>query len=396
MKISRNLGIVALVSFINSLSLSVIIPVIYVIGKKYGLNDFAISLLITSFAGSQFLANPIIGRLSDYFGRKPLLTISLFGTAVSNLMVFFAPNAAFLFIARIFDGITGGNNSVAQAIISDITEPQERNKAYGIYGAAFGVGFIVGPIISILLQNISISAPFLGSAISALIGSAVSAFVLTETNIKKETHTLNLLNFGFIQNLKAITFPVIGPIYLINLLSGLMFGLIQFGIQPFIINILKLNSNYIGYVLFMFGIVAVIVQAIFSAKIAKRFGYFNTILFGIVGSSILLILTALSSNFSFFIIIFTLFAVFNSIYKPVLISLLTLKTRKEDQGIALGIGDSYNSLAFAIGPVIAGLVVGFGYELPFLAGAIIGLVTILVIYIKRDSLRSNVVVGVDF
>jgi MFS family permease len=114
--------IVALVAFINAVSFTIVIPILYPYAKQFGLTDFQASLLTTAYAAAQFVGTPILGRLSDRLGRKPLLILSLLGTVAANALASFTPLPGLLFAARILDGITGGNNSIAQAIISDITE----------------------------------------------------------------------------------------------------------------------------------------------------------------------------------------------------------------------------------------------------------------------------------
>jgi len=157
---NRSFWIIAL---INSLSFTILIPIIYLYGKRFGLNDFHTSLLFSIYSLAQFFATPVIGKLSDRFGRKPLLIISLAGTVIANFIAGKASTASVLFLARLLDGITGGNNSIAQAVISDVTNPENRAKGFGIYGAAFGLGFILGPAISLLAQTISLGTSFFGS-----------------------------------------------------------------------------------------------------------------------------------------------------------------------------------------------------------------------------------------
>lgn len=151
---NRKFWIIALISFINSLSFTILIPILYLYGRQFKLDDFQISLLFAIYAIAQFFATPIIGKLSDRFGRKPLLIVSLVGTVIANLLAGTAASAAVLFFARFLDGITGGNASVAQAVISDVTTPENRAKAFGINGAAFGLGFISGPAISLLAKKL--------------------------------------------------------------------------------------------------------------------------------------------------------------------------------------------------------------------------------------------------
>src|SRR4051812_29961 len=131
-KTNRNLIIIAIIVVVNALGYAIIIPILYPYSLKFGLSDFQNGLLFALFSVCQFIATPIIGRLSDKYGRKPLLLGSIIGTAISFVIMAFAPNAAFLFLARALDGITAGNIPVAMAVISDSTKPEERAKGFGI------------------------------------------------------------------------------------------------------------------------------------------------------------------------------------------------------------------------------------------------------------------------
>jgi MFS family permease len=142
-------------------------------------------LLFSIYSVAQFFATPIIGKLSDRFGRKPLLIISLAGTVIANFLAGTATTATALFLARFLDGITGGNSSVAQAVISDVTNRENRAKGFGIFGAAFGSGLILGPAISLLAQSISLGASFLASGAIAFVALLITIFsYLKQLHIK--------------------------------------------------------------------------------------------------------------------------------------------------------------------------------------------------------------------
>ncbi|MBI5044767.1 MAG: MFS transporter [Candidatus Levybacteria bacterium] len=149
----RNLFIIALIAVVNMLGYGIIIPILYAYSKKFGLSDFDNGLLFAIFSICQFFSTPIIGRLSDKYGRRPLLLTSIIGTAISFFMMAFAPNVLFLFFARALDGLTAGNIPVAFAVISDTTKPEERAKAFCLIGAAFSFGFIFGPAISFCIYD---------------------------------------------------------------------------------------------------------------------------------------------------------------------------------------------------------------------------------------------------
>src|SRR3989344_6642801 len=139
MLMSRNLFIVIVIAVVNALGYGIIIPVIYSYSRAYGLSDFQNGLLFSLFSICQFISTPIIGRMSDKYGRRPLLIISILGTAISFFIMAFAPSAIFLFLARALDGITAGNIPVASAVISDTTSQEQRAKGFGIIGASFGL-----------------------------------------------------------------------------------------------------------------------------------------------------------------------------------------------------------------------------------------------------------------
>lgn len=181
-KQNRNLAIIALVAVVNALGYGIIIPILYSYSMKFGLTDFQNGLLFATFSLFQFLSTPIIGRLSDKYGRRPLLIMSIAGTAVSFVMLAFAPNILFLFLARSLDGITAGNIPVASAVITDTTEPKDRAKGFGIIGASFGFGFIFGPIISALTVGINPAYPFLIAAAVSVVAVIITALFLPETN----------------------------------------------------------------------------------------------------------------------------------------------------------------------------------------------------------------------
>ncbi len=179
---NRNLLVIALIAVVNALGYGIIIPILYTYTERFGLNAFQYGLLFALFSLCQFIATPIIGRLSDKYGRKPLLLASIGGTAVSFFMLAFAPNAIVLFLARALDGLTAGNIPVAAAVISDTTEPKDRVRGFGIIGASFGFGLFVGPAISGLTVGISPAIPFIIAGIISVIAVLLTWFLLPESN----------------------------------------------------------------------------------------------------------------------------------------------------------------------------------------------------------------------
>ena len=156
---TRPLGIIFLTIFVNLVGFGIIVPLLPFYAETFGASPLAIGLLFAVFSVCQLIAAPALGDLSDRYGRRPVLVFSLAGTVVSFVMLALAHSVALLFAARVVDGLSGGNISTARAYVADITEPKDRARAYGLIGAAFGLGFILGPAISGLLAHVSYTAP---------------------------------------------------------------------------------------------------------------------------------------------------------------------------------------------------------------------------------------------
>ena len=394
---NRNFWIIALISFINSLSFTILIPVLYLYGRQFKLDDFQTSLLFAIYAIAQFFATPIIGKLSDRFGRKPLLIISLAGTVVANLMAGTAASAAVLFFARFLDGITGGNASVAQAVISDVTSRENRAKAFGINGAALGLGFILGPAISLLAQKAAINTPlgksfgasFLVSGTIAAIALVLTIFLLPETLKTKAEKSQNIFDLGLDKLIKGLFMPRIGILLMINFLTGLTFTLFTFAFQPYFITVLKQNSEALTLMFFLFGVLGVIMQTLGISQLTKHFQLVQILFMGLFIRSLSFVLMPLWEDVRYFVAVCVFFSLLNSVVQPMISALISLNASPEEQGTVLGVSSSYLSISNAFGPIIAGLVVNqanpqsYGYPL-YLAGICTFLVLIFA-FVKRKS-----------
>jgi multidrug resistance protein len=396
-RMNRKFWIIALISFINSLSFTILIPVLYQYGRQFKLDDFQTSLLFAIYAIAQFFATPIIGKLSDRFGRKPLLIISLAGTVVANLMAGLAPSAAFLFFARFLDGITGGNASVAQAVISDVTPPEQRAKAFGINGAAFGLGFILGPAISLVAQKVALNTPlgksfgasFLVSGTIAAIALLLTIFLLPETLKTKAKKAQNIFDLGLEKLITGLFMPKIGILLIINFLTGMTFTLFTFAFQPYFLTVLKQNSDALALMFLLFGVLGVIMQTLGISQMTKQLQLVQILFLGLFIRSLSFVLMPIWEDVHYFVTVCVLFSLLNSVVQPMISALISLNTSPEEQGTILGLNSSYLSISNAFGPIIAGLVVNqnhpssYGYPL-YLAGICTFLVLIFAV-IKRKS-----------
>ena len=374
--------LIALIALINSISFTIIIPLLYPYAKQFGLSDFQASLLTTAFALSQFFGTPILGKLSDRLGRKYILVFSLAGTVVANLIASVAGVAWLLYAARMLDGLTGGNTSVASAVISDITTPQQRPKAFGIFGATFRLGFVIGPVMSYFAQQLptlpgvsSLGMSFVVSAAIAAFAALLTLFFLSETTKTQGDFKLSWDDFAFGKIAKSATRPRLGNLFILTFLSGSTFTIFTFAFQPFFLNVLNQDAKGLAIVFALVGILGFISQVFALEPLSKRFNLINIIAVSLIIRGVTFLMMPTFPTYGAFIIIMVIFGIVNSFPMPLIDTVLSLNSNTKEQGEVLGINSSYLSMSNAIGPVISGLLVSLNYTTPLW---ITGFLTILV------------------
>ncbi|MGQ4646464.1 MFS transporter [Lyngbya aestuarii] len=374
--------IVALIAFINSVSFTIIIPLLYPYAKQFGLSDFQASLLTTSYAVAQFIATPILGRLSDFMGRKPLLIVSLLGTVFASLLASFTPFAWLLFLARILDGLTGGNTSIARAVISDTITPSERPKAFGLFDAAFRMGFVTGPAISYFAQNLPtfpgvspLGMSFFVGAIIALLAVVLTFFLLPETLLEREAIRLSWQMFGFGKILQSAKRPKLGRVFLLTFLSGFTFTIFTFAFQPFFLKVLNQDAQSLAIVFTLIGVVGVFTQVFAVEPLTNRFNLADILAVAIAGRGVVFLLIPVFPVISIFVVLAAMLGVTNSFPLPLINSILSTNSSDREQGEILGINASYLSISNAVGPPVAGLLVSISYSTPFWVTGVLTLLT---------------------
>ena len=382
--------LIALIALINAISFTIIIPLLYPYAKQFGLSDLQASLLTTAFALSQFFGTPILGKLSDRLGRKYILVFSLAGTMVANLLAAVAGVAWLLYFARMLDGLTGGNTSVASAVISDITTPEQRPKAFGIFGATFRLGFVIGPVLSYFAQQLptlpgvsSLGMSFLVSAAIAAFASLLTLIFLPETTSNPGNFKLSWNDFAFGKIAKSATRPRLGNLFILTFLSGSTFTIFTFAFQPFFLNVLGQDAKGLAIMFALVGILGFISQVFALEPLSNRFNLIDIIAVSLALRGIAFLLMPTFPTYGAFVIILVFFGVVNSFPMPLIDTVLSLNSNQQEQGEILGINSSYLSMSNAIGPVISGLLVSLDYTTPlWITGGLTILVAIFAMNLK--------------
>jgi DHA1 family tetracycline resistance protein-like MFS transporter len=346
--------------FIDLIGFGIVIPVLplYAEGTQFGATPFEVGLLFASYSIMQLIFSPILGGLSDRFGRRPILFFSLVGTGLGFLIIGLANSLWMLFAGRILDGITGGNISTAQAYIADVTKPEERAKGMGLVGAAFGLGFIFGPAIGGTLSRWGIAIPFLFAAGLAFANATMLYFVLPETVTKDHPARESAMNRTWSSALDALKNARLALILAIYFLQIVSFAIMTATFALFTQYRFDYDARQNGYLFAFVGIVAVVLQGGLLGRLVKMFGEALLVIAGALILALALMLLPFvgpqaGGVYGLLGVLFML-AVGDSLATTPLRSLASRSASASEQGSALGVMQSVASLARAVGPLIGG------------------------------------------
>lgn len=362
--------------FIDMLGFGIIIPILPIFTKELGAEDYQIGLIAMIYPIMNFFFAPLWGTLSDRYGRRPIILISVFITGLAYLVFAQVNGLVILFFSRMLSGIGSANISVAQAYISDVTSVKERTKSLGFLGAAFGIGFIIGPTIGGYLK--SISAPgqvdWVGyvAAGMSFINLIMAYFMLPESLKDKQANAK--FNFkvvtGIITELRK---PSIRELLLINFIFIAAFMLMQMACSLMWKEIDELTDQQIGYVFAFIGLATAIIQGTLVGRMVKWLGEQKLITYGIffmITGLVLLPLVGKSYFVPFELFGLTLIALANGCLTPGITSLLSKYANPREVGQVLGVNQSFGSLARAAGMGFSGFLYGMNFQVPFFVGAL--------------------------
>lgn len=393
---SKALPTVLFTIFIDVLGVGILIPVLpllvlpgadRVLPAEWSLRSSFIVLgwLTAIYPIMQFISTPILGQLSDRYGRKKILAISLAGTALGYVLFAIAiitKNLPLLFAARAFDGITGGNLSVAQAVIADVTPPERRTRNFGLIGAMFGMGFVLGPYIGAKLATPGVdfyglfhtpswfgpAVPFWFTAILSAINVLLVVFNLPET-LKVKSKQLKLkANQALLNIVKAASHPGLRVVFPSVFLYWGGFTFFTTFFQVLLIQKLGFHQNNVGDYFAYIGICIALTQALITPVIAKRFKSHQVLVLSMAATGLSLFGLLWAHNTTQLLLVTPIFAIFNGLTIANLTSLVSNSVSGEIQGEVLGINASVQALAQAIPAALTGYIAAIGVNTPVQVG----------------------------
>ncbi|HUR97223.1 MAG TPA: MFS transporter [Pyrinomonadaceae bacterium] len=390
--------LIFVIVFIDLIGFGMVIPVlpIYAQTAPFFANPFEIGLVVSIYSWMQFIFSPILGRLSDKYGRRPILFVSLLGSAAGYVLLGLANTLFLVFAGRIISGITGGNISAAQAYIADVTTKENRGKGMALFGAAFGLGFVLGPAIGGITSKYGVHVPFFIAAVLSLVAGSAVYLVLPETRKLGATPSEGEAGGRLAQLLGSLREPQFGTVSLIYFLLVTAFSIMTYAFVLYTAFRFNYNAEQNGYLFALVGLTAVIGQGLLFGTLVKRFGETRLVVFGcfLMALSFALIpfVTPAFAGAAGLVGVSIMLAFANSMASPSLNTLASKISHEHKQGTSLGIMQSGASLARAIGPLMGGVLLNNAanqidestlYRTFFVAAAIMLAAFLIAIYSVR-------------
>jgi len=349
-----------LIVLVDVMGLTIILPLLPFYAESLGATASVVGLLVSSYAFCQLIAGPPLGQLSDRVGRRPVLLVSQIGTLVGFIMLAFAHSLWLVFLARIIDGLTAGNLTVAQAYISDVTEPQDRAKAFGLIGVAFSLGFLVGPALSGFLSVYGNQYPILAAAALSFTSIMCTYFLLPSAPIhpKPEGEKTSRRWKVYVDSFKdGHLAPLLWQFSAFAFAFALFIsGFALFAERRFVYNSTPFGAKEVGYVFAYLGLVGIFVQGVIG-RLVKFFGENRLVRIGFVTMALGFALMSFVTYIPYLLLAITLLNFGNAVLRPSLTSLITKTVARHRQGLTIGLMQSTMSIAQIVAPVVAGTLI---------------------------------------
>ncbi|MCF8259477.1 MAG: MFS transporter [Melioribacteraceae bacterium] len=385
-----SLLIIFMTVFIDLLGFGILIPILPTFASKnLGVSDFGIGIIVAGYSLMQFIFNPILGKLSDRYGRKPFIVWPLLMVSFSYLIFSFSNSFFLLLLSRVIAGIGGSNIGVAQAYISDVTTKSNRAKGMGLIGAAFGLGFVFGPFIGGVISKYGYDvAGFFSAGFSFLASLFAFIFLKESNNERKDKVRIRIRIMDFSALFSVLKTPIVGILVTI-------FFIIIFSIANIYGTFSLLGFKYYsftdaqnGYLFGIMGIVSATIQGLFIRPITAKFQDRSILLTGVLFMSFGLGAIPYGVNFLGVAIVVGILSIGTGLLQPTVLSMISKFSDERRQGEVLGLNSSMASLARVFGPVWGGFSFHYiGFEFPFLTGAFFTLLTFFIVLFLLSSQR---------
>jgi DHA1 family tetracycline resistance protein-like MFS transporter len=356
--VTKPLLVIFLTILIDLIGFGIVIPLLPFYAAEFDASPFDVGVLVAVYSLMQFIFSPILGSLSDRYGRRPILLISIAGSAIGYMTIGMAGSLAVVFLGRIIGGITAGNLSTAQAYIADVTSRENRARGMGLFGMAFGFGFILGPALAGILGQFGADIPFFFAAGLATLNTVLIFIFLPETVTASDSHQPRSRN-RFKELAASFKKPKLATINLQYFLLIVAFSMMTTAFPYFTQFNYEYTVKETGYVLAYVGLIAVFMQGVIFGRLANRFGESKLILAGciilVVSLAAVPFVTSEAVGLIGLLIGTGFFAAGNSLASPSLTNLASKSSSDADQGTVMGVMQSGASLARVVGPAICGV-----------------------------------------
>lgn len=357
-----------LIVLIDIFGFTMVLPLLGLYAEKFGASPFVAALIVSSYAICSLLSSPILGRLSDKYGRRPLLLLSQVGTCIGFVVLGVAESLWMVFLGRILDGLTAGNLTLAQAYVSDHSSPETRTKSFGIIGIAFGIGFMFGPALSGELARYGHHVPFLVAAgMSAT--SILCTYVFLQQGRPPQDADSSLGRrpgaFELQVYLEYFRRPELGRVLL-------QFFLFSFAFSCFTSNFALFASRRfttaegvpwgayeVGRVFAYSGLLGIVLQGGLLGRLVKRYGERKLIVAAFLAAAAGYLVLGLASGLAVLLVSATILAFGNGVLRPALTARITQIVGRQEQGTAIGISQSLSSISLIVAPAVGGLLVSW-------------------------------------
>jgi MFS family permease len=368
------LGVIFFTVLVDLIGFGIVLPILPMYAQRFGAQGIGYGALVFVFSAMQFLATALLGRLSDRIGRRPILLTTMVFNAAGYVLFAFAPSYAVLFLARVISGFASGNISAAQAYVADITSPAERARGMGTIGAAFGIGFVVGPMIGGLADHYGGHlAPGLIAAGLSVANFFSASAILRESLAPEHRTTRPVFDFGHMG--EALGRRQLRPLMLVWLIAPFAFAGYTVALPLHVTRAFGWGAKELGWLFVVIGAIAAVVQGFLFGKLERRTGARALLITGLFGMALSIGVVPYAGS-SLLLYAWTVpLALANSLFAPAASGLVSIYADRREQGTILGAAQAFAALGRSVGPLAAGWAYdGFGSRLTFLLmGVMMGL-----------------------